>query len=273
MTNSSEPSEIAPKGQDPADRHAADSQHLPNEIIDDDDVQDDAVIGVAFKASLVVFACIGLIVAGAYAIFAPHDDEPVERETELHSVKSREASSVELPNVPFTDITQAAGIDFLHENGAYGQKLLPETMGGGCAFFDYDGDGDQDILLINSKRWPWAPDTEDSAREPAQLALYQNDGSGQFVNVTEAAGLDVSLYGMGVATGDYDQDGNVDFYVTCVGPNRLFRNLGDRFQRSVRSLHSELQLLMGRLYVQRQATWTGFCIDTLLGGRRDRLFQ
>ena len=69
----------------------------------------------------------------------------------------REAPQVELPYVPFTDITTSAGIDFVHENGAYGQKLLPETMGGGCAFWDFDADGDQDLLFVNSQRWPWDP--------------------------------------------------------------------------------------------------------------------
>src|SRR5262249_52384276 len=111
-----------------------------------------------------------------------------------------------------------------HFNGAYGDKLLPETMGGGVAFFDFDNDGDQDLLFINSMSWPWRP--SGSARPP-RMALYRNDGHGHFEEVTEGSGLDVSLYGMGVAVGDYDNDGLPDVLVTAVGGNRLFHNLGN----------------------------------------------
>jgi hypothetical protein len=122
-------------------------------------------------------------------------------------------------------VTQASGISFIHENGAYGQKLLPETMGGGCAFFEVDQDGDQDLLLINSMRWPW--DVRPATAPPATMALYRNDGRGQFQDITAGSGLDVGLYGMGVAVGDYDNDGRVDCYLTSVGKNRLFHNEGD----------------------------------------------
>jgi hypothetical protein len=70
----------------------------------------------------------------------------------------RELPPLEIPSVRFTDITQSAGIQFARNSGARGYKLLPETMGGGCAFFDYDADGDQDILLVNGCDWPWTPD-------------------------------------------------------------------------------------------------------------------
>jgi enediyne biosynthesis protein E4 len=132
------------------------------------------------------------------------------------------------PPVRFSDITREAGITFVHESGAAGEKLLPETMGGGVAFFDFDGDGDQDLLFVNGMRWPW--DDTAQAQEPATAALYRNDtspgGPVRFTDVTAGSGLDVPLYGMGVAVGDYDGDGLPDVYLTAVGGNRLFRNLG-----------------------------------------------
>lgn len=133
-----------------------------------------------------------------------------------------------VPAVRFTDITREAGITFVHESGAAGEKLLPETMGGGVAFFDFDGDGDQDLLFVNGRRWPWDADAGDQA--PTTAALYRNDtprgGPVRFTDITAGSGLDVPLYGMGVAIGDYDGDGLPDVYLTAVGGNRLFRNLG-----------------------------------------------
>ena len=125
----------------------------------------------------------------------------------------------------FVAVTEEAGIQFEHENGASGEKLLPETMGGGCAFFDYDNDGDQDILLVNSMAWPW---NQEETKNPSTMALYGNDGTGEFTEVTKQLGLNFSFYGMGVATGDYDNDGFVDLLFTGVGGNRLFRNEGGR---------------------------------------------
>ena len=128
----------------------------------------------------------------------------------------------EPPRAPFVDITAAAGIEFVHENGAAGEKLLPETMGGGSAWLDFDRDGAQDLLLVNSQHWPWTPPPLDQPN----LALYRNNGRGGFEDVTPGSGLDVSLYGMGAAIGDYDNDGRVDVFLSALGPNRLFRNLG-----------------------------------------------
>ncbi|HMC89613.1 MAG TPA: VCBS repeat-containing protein [Gemmataceae bacterium] len=128
---------------------------------------------------------------------------------------------VPIPTVRFTDITQAAGIRFRHTNGAFGKKLLPETMGPGVAFFDYDGDGRQDILFVNSCFWPGY---ENRRQPPPTLALYRNKGDGTFEDVTASAGLAVTLYGMGVTVGDYDNDGWPDLFITAVGGNRLFHN-------------------------------------------------
>ena len=91
--------------------------------------------------------------------------------------------------------------DFQHNSGAYGGKLLPETLGSGCAFLDYDADGWQDILLVNSMDWPG------HKRQRTTLKLYHNNRNGTFTDVTKAAGLDVEMYGMGVAVGDYNNDG------------------------------------------------------------------
>ncbi|MFO1511801.1 MAG: CRTAC1 family protein [Verrucomicrobiota bacterium] len=134
------------------------------------------------------------------------------------------AASDEMPSVRFTDITQEAGIAFTHANGAFGDKLLPEAMGGGVAFCDFDGDGYPDLLFINSCYWPeHAPE---GIAQPT-MALYRNDGHGHFTEVTKGSGLDVSFYGMGVAIGDCDNDGKSDVFITAVGGNRLFHNDGN----------------------------------------------
>src|SRR5438477_10318344 len=129
----------------------------------------------------------------------------------------------EIPLAKFTDITAEAGITFSHVNGAYGDKLLPETMGGGVAFFDFDNDGAQDLLFVNSSYWPWHVP---AGEKLPTAALYHNDGKGHFTDVTAGSGLDVSFYGMGVAIGDYDNDGFDDVYITGVGGNHLFHNEG-----------------------------------------------
>jgi hypothetical protein len=124
------------------------------------------------------------------------------------------------PGFRFTEVAAQAGIQFHHNSGAFGGKFLPETLGSGCAFLDYDRDGWQDILLINGCDWPG------HKKSRSTLRLYHNNGNGTFTDVTTRAGLDVELYGMGVAVGDYNNDGFPDILVTCVGQNRLFRNTG-----------------------------------------------
>ena len=120
----------------------------------------------------------------------------------------------------FTDATTAAGIRFRHNSGAFGKKYLPETLGSGGAFLDVDHDGWQDILLVNSKNWPGRPGA------PSYPALYHNNRNGTFTDVTRASGLAVEMYGLGVTAADFDNDGDVDIYITALGPNRLFRNNG-----------------------------------------------
>jgi enediyne biosynthesis protein E4 len=124
------------------------------------------------------------------------------------------------PGFRFTDVSSAAGIHFQHNSGAFGGKLLPETLGSGCAFLDYDRDGWQDILLVNGMDWPG------HKQRRSTLRLYHNNGNGTFTDITSRSGLDEEIYGMGVAIGDYDNDGFPDILITCVGQNRLFHNTG-----------------------------------------------
>ena len=124
----------------------------------------------------------------------------------------------------FTDVTNSAGIRFNHYTGAFGGKFLPETMGSGCAFLDYDADGWPDILLVNGADWP----KHETAVDRSSLRLYRNNRNGTFTDVTRSAGLEIpDLYGMGVAVGDYDNDGFPDIYITSVGQNRLLHNSGN----------------------------------------------
>jgi hypothetical protein len=125
------------------------------------------------------------------------------------------------PGTRFRDITQSAGIRFVHNTGAFGKKYLPETMGPGVAFIDFDGDGWQDIFLVNGMDWPG------HLRQHSTPKLYRNNHDGTFTDVTVRAGLAVELYGLGVAVGDYDNDGHDDLFVTALGQSHLFHNNGD----------------------------------------------
>jgi enediyne biosynthesis protein E4 len=153
-----------------------------------------------------------------------------------------------------TDVTSQAGISFRHNSGAYGGKLLPETLGSGCAFFDYDSDGWQDILLVNGMDWPA------HKRQRTTQQLYRNNRNGTFTDVTRQAGLDVEMYGMGVAIGDYNNDGYSDILITCVGQNRLFRNTGKGTFVDV----TEASGLGGRQAFSTSALWFDYDRDGLL---------
>lgn len=124
------------------------------------------------------------------------------------------------PAPRFTDVTAQAGINFKHNAGKAGKKWLPETMGSGCAFADLDGDGWLDIILINSRDWTPRPNRRSTS------AVYRNNGNGTFTDMTKGSGLDVELYALGVAVGDYDNDGRDDLYITALEGDRLLRNLG-----------------------------------------------
>ena len=154
----------------------------------------------------------------------------------------------------FVDVTRQAGIKFQHNSGAYGGKLLPETLGSGCAFLDYDADGWPDILLINSMDWLG------HKRQRSTLKLYHNNRNGTFTDVTQTAGLDFELYGMGVAIADYNNDGFPDILITCVGQSRLFRNTGKgTFQDATKSAG-----LLNKLGFSTSAVWFDYDRDGLL---------
>jgi len=194
---------------------------------------DDAVIGRAFRWS--VIAAVLLASTGAIFFFLLHR-KPATEPAKLSRIVAPKLSAPpaqEIPLARFTDVTGSSGITFTHVNGAYGEKLLPETMGGGVAFFDYDNDGHQDLLFINSTYWPGHIQ---AGAKPATAALYHNDGQGNFTDVTAGSGLDVELYGMGVAIGDYDNDGLPDVFISCVGGNHLFRNEGNGKFKDVTAL-------------------------------------
>ncbi|MEX0821369.1 MAG: CRTAC1 family protein [Rhodothermales bacterium] len=134
-------------------------------------------------------------------------------------------SDAQLP--VFTDVTQEVGFgSFRHVNGAAGNKWYPEQMGSGGGFIDYDGDGWLDVILLGGGSW--APDLSDRLQA---IWLYRNNGDGTFTEITEEAGLgDVSAYTIGVTAGDYDNDGDLDLYVTTLRRNLLFENVGGAFR-------------------------------------------
>lgn len=137
------------------------------------------------------------------------------------AVTAAPANSPASGPIHFADITQKAGIHFTHNNGAFGKKFLPETLGPGVAFIDYDNDGWQDIFIANGTGWPGHPG------HVSTPVLYHNNHDGTFTDVTQKAGLAIPMYGMGVAVGDYDNDGYDDLFVTAYGQNHLFRNNGN----------------------------------------------
>jgi hypothetical protein len=193
---------------------------------------DDAVIGRAFRRSLVAILALVAVVLAVLFLRPKGGGEEQVLEKQVGPIDDLEVEVELLPEVRFTDVTAAAGIEFVHFSGAAGEKLLPETMGGGAAFLDYDGDGDQDLFFVSGAPWPGG----DGPPSPGN-ALYRNDGKGRFEDVTAGSGLVGGSYGMGVAVGDYDGDGRVDVLTTGVGhagsgvgPNRLYRNTADGFE-------------------------------------------
>lgn len=158
------------------------------------------------------------------------------------------------PGFRFVDVTTQAGLQFQHNSGAFGGKYLPETLGSGCAFLDYDADGWQDILLVNGMDWPG------HKRARSTMRLYRNNRNGTFTDVTRKAGLDIEMYGMGVAVGDYNNDGFPDILITCVGQSRLFQNTGKGTFTDV----TKTSGLGGRQGLSTSALWFDFDGDGLL---------
>jgi len=186
----------------------------------------EAIIRHWFRRSLAIILGIGIIATGI-GWYLSRDTTPaitLEEAVVTGPVIEEATLPQTPPAVVFRDITSESGINFVHTNGAYGDKLMPETIGSGAAFLDYDNDSDQDLLLVNST---WFPGHEQETTPT--LALYRNDGSGRFTDVTRETGLDISCYGMGVAAGDIDNDGWTDLYITALGENYLLKNGQGRF--------------------------------------------
>jgi hypothetical protein len=210
------------------------TSQLPEDPLDDEALLaaeevpvDDRIIGRALRWSAAVLLL--LVALGAAAWLLMPGPTPAERINDAPSQAPREltAAQAQPPTVRFTDVTDAWGIDFTHRNGAYGERLLPETMGSGLAVFDMNDDGRQDLLLVNARPWPW----RDSTQPMPSAALYRNDGDGRFIDITAGSGLDVPIYGTGVAIADLDGNGLRDVFISAVGENHLFRNLGEgRFE-------------------------------------------
>jgi hypothetical protein len=205
-----------------------DPPHRPRQDeCDDLEIHDDAIIGTAFVWSLVVFGLIGTLGLVVWAVFALQQERE-ERiiDKAVAPPQTLLADVAILPDVRFTDITADAGLDTPHVSGAVGGKLLPETMGGGAAFFDADGDGDQDLLLVSGAWWPDAA----AAHPPTASRMYRNDGGGHFAWAGPTWDTGQGLNATGVACGDWDADGRVDVFLAAVGGDRLYRNTGEGFE-------------------------------------------
>ncbi|HUR55531.1 MAG TPA: CRTAC1 family protein [Gemmataceae bacterium] len=179
---------------------------------------------------LVLLAAALLTIVGGFVAYR-YLKKPPEERGEIKVPEAGKRLTAEVPTVRFTDVTAKSGVAFHHTNGYTPNKLMPETIGGGVAVLDFDGDGKPDILFVNSGKWPGHSFGDDASWSPT-LRLYRNKGDFTFEDVTVAAGLgQLRAYGMGVCVGDYDNDGRPDFFVSCVGKHHLFHNIdGKRFE-------------------------------------------
>jgi len=175
---------------------------------------------IRYSLAAILLATLGAFAYCAYSVYLfVEGDSPPPPPQEIP--EEAPPDNIVLPDVRFTEVTKEAGIRFRHFNGATGKKLLPEIMGSGVVVLDFDRDGKPDLLFVNSCAWPGCPKPEAGS----QLCLYRNKGDGTFEDVTAAAGLALTMYGMGAAVGDIDNDGYPDVFVTAMGGNRLFHNV------------------------------------------------
>lgn len=189
----------------------------------------DAVVGRAFWWSVAAVGMVGLAFGGIYVATTSRPATSLVVSPTVAGARGQRERPTGIPRVNFVDVAAETGITFVHEPGTYEDHLYPETYGGGVAILDYNGDGRPDLLFVNSTFWPGTPPAADATRQPSP-ALYRNEGNWRFTDVTREAGLDFSFYGMGVAVGDYDNDGDPDLYLTALGPARLLRNDGGVFR-------------------------------------------
>ena len=198
-----------------------------SDAIEDEVISTDGtVISQAFRWSLLGLVVLGGVVFGVTTLLsdqAGEVEEIIERDPIVGPGRLVTVAE-EQPPLPFVDITDAIGVSFVHDSGATGEKLLPETMVGGVAWFDMDGDQDPDLLLTGGRAWPW----DNADREVRPLGLYRND-AGQFVDVTAGSGFPQDAYVMGPAIGDVDGDGDLDVFLSCLGQDRLLLNESGAF--------------------------------------------
>lgn len=223
-----------------------------------EDVQDDEVIGLALRRSLLVLGAIAVLVVGGFMVRVLWQPEAeAETRTEIVLPEKRVVAEQPLPHIPFRDVSTTCGVDWVHVSGMEGEKLLPETMGGGVTIFDFDNDGDPDLLFVGGTTWDWS---DQPNPQPRSLCLFANDGHGHFSDVTVKAGLESNFYGMGAAAADVDNDGWADLFVTCVGENRFFRNEQGTFVEDTRTAG-----LAGKSEAwSTGATWLDYDKDGLL---------
>lgn len=195
----------------------------------------DEIIAVFFKKSVVVISVVVLAIIIIYFLLN-QESKHVTVAEKVYQAPSQLTKIVEPPDTKFNEEAEKRGLDFIHENGATGERMLPETMGSGVAFIDYDNDGDQDLVFANGTSWPWDNATKEQKQQATQQ-IYTNDGSGHFSNNTQALGLADSFYATGIAIGDINNDGFDDIFFAAVGKNILYINqAGKKFSKSEMNL-------------------------------------
>ncbi len=177
----------------------------------------DQVIAEFFKKSLIVVALVSMVVLIIVSIKNMGQGKIVVKE-KSYQTPAQLVKQIEPPKTEFIEEALLRGISFKHENGAIGNRMLPETMGSGVAFIDFDNDGDQDLVFANGMNWPWNEKVESTQY------IYVNDGNGYFTDATKELGLDKQFYGTGIAIGDVNNDGFDDIFIAAVGKNHLYIN-------------------------------------------------